>query len=55
MRISITIKINKIDLTSILRTFERYEYDIKASYSDEDLMEDTINERYDSFMKYLNI
>ncbi len=55
MRMRVTLKINKMDLTSILRTFERYEYEISATYSEDDKLEDTMQDRYDSFMKYLDV
>lgn len=55
MRMRVTLKINKKDLTSIMRTFERYEYEISASYAEEDKMDDIIQDRYDSFMQYLDI
>ncbi len=54
-RMNVTMKINKNDLTSIIRTFERYEYDITASYLKDDEEEKLFEERYDLFMKYLNI
>jgi CBS domain-containing protein len=53
-RMNVTLKINKNDLTSIIRTFERYEYDITASYLKDDEEETLIEERYDLFMRFLN-
>jgi len=53
-KLELTIKINKIDLTSILQTFYRYNYVIKASFSEKDDL-DIIQERFDSLMNYLNI
>ncbi len=52
--IDVTIKINKTDLTSILPTFERFQYTVKAYYQEEDYLED-VQERFDEFMNYLNI
>ncbi|MFW5820824.1 MAG: CBS domain-containing protein [Bacteroidota bacterium] len=54
-KMNVTLKINRNDLTSIIRTFERYEYDITASYLKDDEEERLFEERYDLFMKYLNI
>ncbi len=50
----ITLKINRTDLSSIIRTFERYEYTIKASYLKDEGEEGMYQDRYDLFMKYLN-
>ena len=50
----VTLKINKTDLSSILPTFERFDYNIKAYYQEEDYLED-VQERFDEFMNYLNI
>jgi len=55
MRMRVTLKLNKNDLTSILRTFERYEYEVSASYVEEDRFNDIIKDRFDSFMQYLDI
>jgi acetoin utilization protein AcuB len=53
-KMELTIKVNKTDLTRILATFYRYEYDVKASYHESEFSED-MKDRYDSFMNYLNI
>lgn len=53
-RMTVTLKINVNDLTSVIRTFERYEYDILASYLKDDDEESLIQDRYDLFMRYLN-
>lgn len=54
MRIDVTLKINRPNLMSIIATFERFEYDIKATFSEEQF-NNTIKERYDMLMTYLNI
>ena len=53
-KMDVTIKINKTELRRIIATFERYSYTIKASYQENSYMAD-VQERYDSFMNYLNI
>ncbi len=55
MKFNITIKINKTDLTSILRTFERYNYNVKATYMENNDLDDLYKDRYDSFIKFLDI
>lgn len=52
--IEITIKINKLDIQPILQTFNRYNYIIKASFSEDKDYYDDLRDRYDSLMKYLN-
>lgn len=51
----VTLKINRKELTSIIQTFIRYNYIIKASFMDENDLNSLFENRYDSFMKYLNI
>ncbi len=53
-KIDISIKVNRIDIGAILQTFNRYNYLIKASFS-EDSNSDTLKERYDLLMTYLNL
>jgi predicted transcriptional regulator len=52
--IEVTLKINKIELDRIIRTFERYDYIIKASFQKSVYQEDLIY-RYDALMNYLNL
>ncbi len=54
-RLEVTIKVNKIDVSSILQTFNRYDYIIVASFSEEILLGDLIHDRFDSLMSYLNV
>jgi hypothetical protein len=51
----VVIKINRIDIGPVLQTFFRYDYIVKASWSDEDAYNEDLRERFDSFMNYLNI
>jgi len=53
-KMNVVIKINKIDISAILLTFNRYSYDVKASFSEKEDAED-LRERYDSLIKYLNM
>ena len=54
MSIDVTLKINRPDLGSIIATFNRFEYTIKATFSEEQY-NNTIKERYDMLMSYLNV
>jgi len=52
--IDVTIKINRPDIQHIIATFERFNYKIKASFL-EDEFQDSLKERYDMLMTYLNV
>lgn len=54
-KIQVTLKLNITDLTSILETFNRYNYHIFASYMTSENLDEFYQDRYDEFIKYLNI
>jgi CBS domain-containing protein len=54
-RLELTIKINRTDITSVMQTFERYDYTIKASYMHDEELDNLYENRYEAFMKYLSI
>jgi acetoin utilization protein AcuB len=54
-KMEVTLKINRKELSSIIQTFIRFNYDIKASFTDENDLNSLYENRYDSFMKYLSI
>ena len=53
-KLEVTIKVNTRDMTSVIRTFERYNYDVKTWISDNDSADNFYSERFDHLMKYLN-
>jgi predicted transcriptional regulator len=53
-RLEVVIKINKIELGSILQTFDRYGYYVKSTFGENEDQED-LKDRFDSLMNYLNI
>ncbi len=55
IRLEVTIKVNTNDLASVIRTFERYNYDVKTWVTSDDSMDKFYSERFDLLMKYLNI
>ena len=55
MKMEVSIKINRKELTSIIQTFNRYDYIIKASFMDENDLSSLYENRYEQFMKYLSI
>lgn len=52
--IEVTLKINKVELDRIMRTFERYDYTIKATFQKSEYEED-LRFRYDALLNYLNL
>jgi CBS domain-containing protein len=54
-RLEITLKVNTVSLGSIIRTFERYGYEVKTWVSEDDSLDRFYSDRFDSFMKYLDI
>lgn len=53
-RIEVTIKVNSQSIAATLATFERFNYNVKASFNEKQLQEG-LRERYDSLMNYLNV
>jgi hypothetical protein len=54
-KLEVTLKVNTSDLVSVIRTFERYNYEVKTWVTGNDSMDRFYSERFDLFMKYLNI
>jgi acetoin utilization protein AcuB len=55
MKMEVNIKISRKELTSIIQTFNRYNYIVKASFMDENDLDSLYENRYEQFMKYLSI
>lgn len=53
-QIYVTLKINKPDINPILQTFNRYGYQIAASFQ-EDVYLDDLQIRYEELMRYMNL
>jgi len=54
MKMQVTIKVNRMDIASLISTFNRYNYTIKASFFETDY-DQTLHDRYDSLMRFLDI
>ncbi|HET7897647.1 MAG TPA: CBS domain-containing protein, partial [Flavisolibacter sp.] len=52
--VQVTIRVNKIQVSDLISTFQRYEYNIKY-YFGEELYENELKTNYDNLMNYLNI
>lgn len=53
-KVYVTLKINQQEIQHLIATFERYDYTIKASFTEETYLED-LKDRYDALMSYLNV
>jgi len=54
-KLEVTLKVNTGELESVIRTFERYNYEVKTWVTNNDTMDRFYSERFDHLMKYLNI
>jgi acetoin utilization protein AcuB len=54
-KLEVTLKVNTGDLVSVIKTFERYNYEVKTWVTTDDSMDRFYSERFDHFMKYLDI
>ncbi len=53
-RIDVTIKINRQSIGAIIATLERFDYNIKAAFNEQQYQE-VLKDRYDSLISYLNV
>ena len=53
-KLEVTLKINELELDRIIRTFERYDYFVKASFQ-KSAFEDDVQFRFEALMNYLNL
>lgn len=51
---TVTMKINKVEISGIIATFQRYDYLVKHYYGEE-LYENELKSNYDHLINYLNI
>ncbi len=55
LTINVTIKLNRMELAPILQTFERYGYTIKETFAGSEEETEIFQERYEEFIRYLNV
>lgn len=53
-RLQVTLKINKMELSGIIASFERYDYVVKAVYNGI-ISDNGVEDRYNLLMSYLNV
>jgi flagellar hook-associated protein FlgK len=51
----ITIKVNKREIQSLIKTLNRYNYVIKETFTEDEETYNDLRDRYDALMNYLNI
>lgn len=54
-RMTVTLKINVVDLSAIIQTFVRYDYNIIAVYMDDSVIKNMYEDRIEQLIKYMNI
>lgn len=54
-KMELTIKLNTANIAPIIRTFERFDYEITYWHGDDDAMDRFYSDRYDSLMRYLDV
>ncbi|MFZ4401452.1 MAG: CBS domain-containing protein [Bacteroidales bacterium] len=53
-KMDVTLKLNRMDIASVLQTFNRYNYNVNVILVEQEVNDD-LQDRYDSLMKYLSI
>ncbi len=53
-KIEVTLKLNRVEISGVLQTFERYSYKVISSVQEHSDY-DNVQDRYDEFMRFLNI
>jgi signal-transduction protein with cAMP-binding, CBS, and nucleotidyltransferase domain len=53
--LEVTIKLDKVDLSSVIQTFTRYDYLISAVYMDDSMLNDMYEDRMEQLLRYMNI
>lgn len=54
-KMELTIKLNTNNLLPVIRTFERFDYEITSWHGDDDELDRFYSDRYDSLMRYLDV
>ena len=53
--LDVILKLDKEDLSPVIQTFVRYDYNIKGVYLDNSMLNDLFKDRFDQFMRFMNI
>ncbi len=53
--LDLILKLNSEELSGVVQTLTRYNYFVKAIYQDRSMLNDLYQDRFDQFMKFMNI
>ena len=53
--LELVLKLDKEDLSPVIQAFIRYDYNVKGIYLDHSMLNDLYQDRYEQFMKFMNI
>ncbi len=51
----VILKLDQEELSPVIQALMRYDYNVKAVYLDNSMLSDLYSERYEQFMKFMNI
>lgn len=51
----VSIKLNRTEVQPVIRAFERYGYNVKAFFADNDSIDEATQKNYDALMMFLNV
>lgn len=54
-KMDLTLKVNTSNISSIIQTFERYDYDVRESYMESEQMKDLYEDRMEALWSYLSV
>ncbi len=54
-KIELTLKLNRVNISSIIQTLLRFDYKVKTSFSHQDDMREVMANRYNELMRFINI
>jgi CBS domain-containing protein len=53
--IEVTLKLNKVEISGLMQTFDRYGYQIAAVFMDNSMLHDLYEDRLEQFFRYMNV
>jgi len=53
--LELVLKLDKEDLSPVIQAFIRYDYNVKGIYLDHSMLNDLYQDRYEQFLKFMNI